>query len=87
MDYFNEVKGKIKKYVAAEIKAEIGIVKIHAQMIFPATPQRTAESLLVEPTPTIAPVIVWVVLTGMPATDAPMIAQAAAVSALNPPIG
>ena len=38
--------------------AEMGMVKIHAQMMFPATPQRTAESLFVEPTPTIAPVIV-----------------------------
>ena len=67
--------------------AEIGMVKIHAQIIFPATPQRTAESLLVAPTPTIAPVMVWVVLTGIPATVAPMIEQAAAASALKPPIG
>ena len=56
----------------------MGMVKIHAQIMFPATPQRTAESLLVAPTPTIAPVIVWVVLTGIPATDAPIMAQAAA---------
>ena len=28
-----------------------------------------------EPTPTIAPVMVWVVLTGMPAIVAPMIEQ------------
>ena len=67
--------------------AATGMVKIQAQIILPATPQRTAESLLVAPTPTIAPVIVWVVLTGIPATVAPMIEQAAAVSALNPPIG
>ena len=67
--------------------AEIGMVKIHAQIIFPATPQRTAESLLVAPTPTIAPVMVWVVLTGIPKTDAPIMAQAAPASALNPPIG
>lgn len=65
----------------------MGMVKSHAQMMFPATPQRTAESLLVEPTPTIAPVMVCVVLTGMPATVAPMMEQAAAVSALKPPIG
>ena len=38
--------------------AEMGMVKIHAQIMLPATPQRTAESLLVAPTPTIAPVIV-----------------------------
>ena len=70
-----------------EIIAEMGMVKIQAQIIFPATPQRTAESLLVEPTPTMAPAIVWVVLTGIPATVAPMIEHAAAVSALKPPIG
>lgn len=63
------------------------MVKSQAQMMFPATPQRTAESLLVEPTPTMAPVMVCVVLTGIPATVAPMMEQAAAVSALNPPIG
>ncbi len=63
------------------------MVKIHAQIMFPATPQRTEESLLVAPTPTIAPVIVWVVLTGIPKTDAPMMAQAAPASALKPPIG
>ncbi len=45
------------------------MVNTHAQIILPATPQRTAESLLVEPTPTMAPVIVWVVLTGIPAID------------------
>ena len=65
----------------------MGIVKIHAQIIFPATPQRTEESLLLAPTPTIAPVMVWVVLTGIPAMDAPMMEQAAAASALKPPIG
>jgi len=67
--------------------AEMGMVKIHAQIIFPATPQRTAESLFVAPTPTIAPVMVWVVLTGIPKMDAPMMAQAAPASALKPPIG
>ena len=73
--------------MTAEMAAETGIVKSHAQIIFPATPQRTAESLLVAPTPIIAPVMVWVVLTGIPAKDAPIIEQAAAVSALKPPIG
>lgn len=67
--------------------AETGIVKTQAQMILPATPQRTADSLFVAPTPTIEPAMVWVVLTGIPATDEPMIAQAAAASALKPPIG
>lgn len=67
--------------------AETGIVKTQAQMMLPATPQRTAESLLLAPTPTIAPAMVCVVLTGMPPTVAPIMEQAAAVSALNPPIG
>ncbi len=44
----------------------MGIVRIQAQTIRPATPQRTAESRRVAPTPTIAPVIVCVVLTGTP---------------------
>jgi hypothetical protein len=39
---------------------------IHAQTIRPAIPQRTADSRLVEPAPTMAPVMVWVVETGMP---------------------
>ena len=30
-----------------------------------ATPQRTADALRAEPTPTIEPVMVWVVETGM----------------------
>ena len=43
-----------------------GIVSTQAQTIWPATPQRTADSRRVAPTPTIAPVIAWVVLTGTP---------------------
>ena len=71
----------------AEIAADIGIVSTHAQIIDPATPQRTAVSRLVAPTPITAPVIVCVVLTGMPANEAPMIEMAAAVSAQKPPMG
>ena len=81
------MKDDTTKYVAAEIKAEMGMVKTQAQIILPATPQRTADNLLLAPTPTMAPVIVWVVLTGMPPMEAPMMAQAAAASALNPPMG
>ena len=40
-----------------------------AQTIWPATPQRTARRRRIEPTPTIAPVIVWVVETGMPSAS------------------
>ena len=42
--------------------ADAGIVRIQAQTIWPATPQRTALSRRVAPTPTMAPVIVCVVL-------------------------
>jgi len=34
-------------------EAEPGMVKIHAQTMLPATPQRTAESFCTEPTPMI----------------------------------
>jgi hypothetical protein len=39
-------------------------VRTHAATMFPATPQRTAESRLVAPTPITAEVIVWVVEIG-----------------------
>src|SRR6185437_4062762 len=64
-----------------------GIVTTHAQTILLAIPQRTADSRVVAPTPTIAPVMVWVVLTGIPSDVAPRIAIAPAVSAANPPTG
>ena len=57
-------------YVNADIAAEKGMVKIHAHAIFPATPQRTAVNLLKDPTPMIEPVMVCVVLTGIPSADA-----------------
>ena len=50
----------------AATTAAAGMVRIHAQMMRPATPQRTARAPRVEPTPTMAPVMVWVVETGMP---------------------
>ena len=43
---------------SAAIRAAIGIVSTHAQTMRPATPHFTADNLRVEPTPTIAPVIV-----------------------------
>jgi len=46
--------------------AAAGMVKIQAQTMRAVTFQRTAESRLAEPTPDIAPVITWVVLTGIP---------------------
>ena len=64
-----------------------GIVTIHAHTTRPATPQRTAESRRLAPTPTIAPVIVCVVDTGMPACDVKNSVAAAADSAATPPTG
>ena len=50
----------------AATKAEAGMVKIQAHTILPATPQRTADRRCEAPTPTMAPVMVWVVDTGTP---------------------
>jgi len=45
-----------------------------------------AEALRTVPTPMMAPVIVWVVLAGMPSAEVKNNAQAPAVSAQNPQI-
>ena len=73
--------------VTAPTNADAGMVRIQAQTMRRATPQRTAERRVVAPTPTMAPVMVWVVLTGMPARDAENRVMAPAVSAQNPPTG
>src|SRR5437667_9891656 len=64
-----------------------GIVSTHAQTTWLATPQRTAETRCVDPTPTMAPVIVCVVDTGMPRDDVKKSVTAAADSAATPPAG
>ena len=69
------------------MRAQAGIVRTHAHKIRPASPQRTARTREVAPTPTIAPVIVWVVLTGMPKLDALRMTIAPADSAQKPPTG
>ena len=63
------------------------MVRTHAQTMRPASPQRTAERRCVAPTPTIAPVMVCVVLTGMPKRVAKRMLSAPPVSAQNPPTG
>ena len=73
--------------VSMATAAEAGMVKIQAQTMRVATPQRTAERRWVLPTPTMAPVMVWVVLTGIPARAVPKRVMAPAVSAQNPPTG
>src|SRR4026207_911571 len=57
---------------------------IHAITMLPATPQRTADTLLAAPTPVIAPVMVWVVDTGTPNEGARRSGAAPAVSAQKP---
>jgi hypothetical protein len=73
--------------VSAATPAEAGMVRTHAHTMRRATPQRTADSRWVEPTPTIAPVMVCVVLTGMPSSVERNSETAAAVSAQVPPCG
>src|SRR6266571_2692652 len=48
---------------------------------------RRADRRWVAPTPMMEPVMVWVVLTGMPPAAVPMSISAPAVSAQNPPTG
>src|SRR5579862_8233133 len=52
-----------------------------------AIPQRTADDRWTAPTPTMAPVIVCVVLTGIPARAVAKSVIAPADSAQNPPTG
>ena len=74
-------------HVTAAMAADAGMVRIQAQMMRLATPQRTAERRLIDPTPMMAPVIVCVVLTGTPRCVAVKSEIAPAVSAANPPTG
>ena len=73
--------------VTAPTSADMGIVSTHAQTTRRAIPHRTAETRWTAPTPTIAPVIVWVVLTGTPRCAEVKSVTAAAVSAHAPPHG
>ena len=65
---------------SAATAAAAGIVSTQATTMFPATPHRTADKRRVEPTPIIAPVMVWVVLTGIPFIASPKRQNAAALS-------
>ena len=73
------------QYVPAPTIADIGIVRIQAHTTRRAIPQRTAEKRWAVPTPTMAPVIVCVVLTGTPRFAETNSETAAAVSAHAPP--
>src|SRR6266498_429982 len=85
--YAPGLKKRIAQNVAAPTTADAGMVKIHAATMRRAIPQRTADNRVVAPTPTIAPVMVCVVLTGIPASEAENRVIAPAVSAQNPPTG
>ncbi len=74
-------------YISAASTALTGMVSIQAQTRLTVTPQRTADSRLVAPTPTMAPVMVWVVLTGIPRVWVRKRVMAPAVSAQTPSRG
>ena len=80
-----------KKWIArnamAATIADTGIVKTQAQTIFFTSPQRTALSRWILPTPAIDPAMTWVVDTGSRKNVANKIEIAADVSAQNPPLG
>src|SRR5437762_10205982 len=79
--------GRSRRYDTADTAAESGMVRTQAHTMRPATPHFTAETRRVAPTPMIAPVMVWVVDTGMPREVARKRVIAPAVSAQNPPKG
>src|SRR3990167_7450127 len=69
---------------AHAIRPQAGKVSTHAVTISRPTPHRTAESRRVLPTPKMAVLMVWVVLSGMPSREASSMVLAAAVSAAKP---
>ena len=75
------------QYTNPDITIVAGIVITQAATIFVAVAQRTEATPFVMPTPMIAPVIVWVVLTGIPRTAVPIKVKAPDVSAQNPYTG
>src|SRR3989344_9486789 len=78
---------RLAHHAIAAMAAEQGMVSIHASTILPATPQRTADTECAEPTPTMAPVMVWVVDSGMPRPVARNRVSAPPDSAQNPSTG
>jgi hypothetical protein len=78
---------RITLNAANPIRALTGMVRIHAHTMVRATPHFTVLLPLVIPTPMMDVQIIWVVLTGIPRRDAPIIVDAPAVSAANPCTG
>lgn len=81
ISYWNKIT---KRYVSPANKALTGMVSIHAQSRLTVTPQRTADTLLVTPTPMMEPVMVCVVETGIPKWSVKNKVRAPADSALTP---
>src|SRR5690606_31552294 len=75
------------QYNTAANDADAGRVRIQAVTIRVPTLQRTAEKRWVMPTPKMAPVMVCVVLTGMPNHERTRMVAPPPVSAQNPPTG
>ena len=76
-----------QELVTAAMMAAAGIVSTQATTRLKVTAQRTALTSWAEPTPTMAPVMVCVVETGMPKEEARNRVIAPLVSAQNPPTG
>src|SRR3954469_6816126 len=68
----------------APTAAEHGSVSSHAVTMFPATPQRTAESRFAAPAPMIPPDITCVVESGKPTCEAERITAAPTLWAAKP---
>src|SRR3954451_16647428 len=78
----------VRKYATAATRPAAGSVTTQATTMLPATPQRTADSRRVAPTPMIEAVGTCVVETGTAATVAvAMRVREEAVWAANPPAG
>src|SRR3954447_10156002 len=78
----------VRKYATAATRPAAGSVTTQATTMLPATPQRTADSRRVAPTPMIEAVVTCVVETGTANTVAVAISTPeATVWAANPPVG
>src|SRR6266700_6613984 len=84
---YHERSARTAQKQHAAMSADPGIVNTHAQTIRRAKPHLTAWTRRTDPTPTIAPVMVCVVLTGIPPWTAMNRDIAPAVSAAKPATG
>ena len=75
------------QYIPAATNAVAGMVSSQAVAISCATPQRTLFILSAAPTPMMAELTTWVVLTGPPTSEAPRMTTAEVSWAANHPPG